>query len=327
MAGWSAEVIYIAAQLAPCCVAAAKLWVHTRGCPRKSTQAVARLGFRPTEVYEPWLPTDVCQQGIVALQSLTGDSALAILAAALIVRLATWPLNVRALQRQCDRIDLLPVYMALAKELQEAKKMQGGLAATAAAGALTRADSGGVGAAEVAKAAERAQADIERVTVQITDFQKTFQFNPLQGMGYQVFCLMPMYILFYCSVRGIMAHPDAFRNFVVEPSMWLDSLVLADPLGIMPVVSACSVLLNVEMNSPPPRDGQEDTALYFRFVIRGAVLAFVPLTSMLSSSMLVFMATNAAYTAIVTFVFRKYFWVPPRIEPRWLALSKAKLEK
>merc|ERR1719213_1616492 len=99
---------------------------------------------------------------------------------------------------------------------------------------------------------------------------------------------MPMYILFYCSVRGMIAHPVTFSSFAVDPSLWMDSLLLADPLGIMPVVSACAVLLNAEINSPPPREGQEENALYFRYVIRGAVLAFVPLTSMLSSSMLVF---------------------------------------
>merc|ERR1711957_680542 len=103
-----------------------------------------------------------------------------------------------------------------------------------------------------------------------------------------------------------MAHPDAFRSFVVEPSLWLDSLVLADPYGILPVISACAVLLNAEINTPPPREGGEDNAVYFRFVIRGAVLAFVPLTSMLSSSMLMFMATNATFTALATMIYRRF---------------------
>ena len=54
------------------------------------------LGFDPLQVYEPWLPTDVCQQGIMALHGLAGDSAFAVIAAALLFRAATWPLNARA---------------------------------------------------------------------------------------------------------------------------------------------------------------------------------------------------------------------------------------
>merc|ERR1719253_176053 len=141
--------------------------------------------------------------------------------------------------------------MGLAKEMQDARRRQVSSIPSDEKPGQPISDSG---AAAVARYKEQAQADMEDITRRITDFQKSTQFNPFQGMGYQLTCLMPMYILFYCSVRGMMAHPDAFRSFVVEPSLWLDSLVLADPLGIMPVASACAVLLNAEINTPPPRE-------------------------------------------------------------------------
>merc|ERR1712087_269082 len=129
---------------------------------------------------------------------------------------------------------------------------------------------------------------------------------------------------FYATIRGILVHPDAFRGFVSAPALWLDSIVLPDPLGVLPVVSALSVLANVEINGPKTSgEGAEiENNLYMKLVIRGASLTFVPITACLPSGLLVFMATNAAYTAIIMCAFRRYWWVRPKIEQHWLMPNK-----
>lgn len=290
----------------------------------KARQQALDLGFDPGEVYMPWLPVDAFQQALIGLHGFLGDSALTMVVMALLLRLSTWPLNVRALQRQCDRVELMPVFMDIMKAIELAKRRRGGAnqeiaAVVEAAGSQPISESS---VAERARAASEAEADIQRLSKQLHDFNESTRFSPLQGMGYQFFCVLPMFLMTLVSLRGMIAHPDAFRSFVVDSPLWLDSLVLADPMGAMPIVSALAVLMNAEINGPPEREGQEENTQYFRLVIRGACLTFVPFTSMLSSGMLVFMATNATYTALATWIFRRYWWTPPRIEPRWIVKAK-----
>eukprot|EP00930_Biecheleria_cincta_P007044 TRINITY_DN108187_c0_g1_i1.p2 TRINITY_DN108187_c0_g1~~TRINITY_DN108187_c0_g1_i1.p2 ORF type:complete len:106 (-),score=7.93 TRINITY_DN108187_c0_g1_i1:69-386(-) len=105
--------------------------------------------------------------------------------------------------------------------------------------------------------------------------------------------------------------------------MWLDSLVLPDPLGVLPVLSALAVLSNAELNANPPQPGQERDAEYFKLVIRGATLAFVPITAGLPAAIFLFIATNGLYTSLLTWVYRRYWWVGPRIDPKWIVKKPA----
>jgi len=269
----------------------------------RARQQACDMGFDSAEVYEPWLPVDVCQQILTALDGATGGGAAAIMAAAVMLRAITLPWHLRSLQKQCDRVALLPVYMGFMKAIENARRRRGG------------------GQGGGAREAEQAEAELVKLTAQWNDFTQTTKFSPLQGMGYQLMCMMPLHILAYFSLRGIMGHPDAFRNIVVAPTLWLDSLVFPDPLAVLPVLSACAMLLNAEINAPPPQDGQEETAEYFKLVVRGAVLTFVPLTSLLPAALVLFMGTNAVYTGIAIWVYRKFCWVPPVVEARWSPTS------
>eukprot|EP00747_Dinoflagellata_sp_TGD_P016871 gnl/TRDRNA2_/TRDRNA2_125430_c0_seq1.p1 gnl/TRDRNA2_/TRDRNA2_125430_c0~~gnl/TRDRNA2_/TRDRNA2_125430_c0_seq1.p1 ORF type:complete len:406 (-),score=76.33 gnl/TRDRNA2_/TRDRNA2_125430_c0_seq1:62-1279(-) len=271
----------------------------TESVLQQARNAARDLGVDPAEVYEPWWHIDAVQQALLALHGMLGDPGLVVVSCALLLRIGTWPLNRRSLQRSCDRLELAPIYMALSKATVSAKQRQGG--------------KGGGGAA----AAEKAEADLKRLHEQAADFLKHTHFSPLQGMGYQFLVVAPTYMLIYFALRGIIGHPDSFRGIVTDPTLWIDSLVLTDPYGVLPVLSAVAVLANAEVNSPKPQEGQEENAMYFRFVIRGACLAFVPVTSTLPAGMLLFMAANASYTALVTYIYRKYLWVAPRVDPRW----------
>lgn len=266
-------------------------------------EAAIALGYSPFEVYQPWILVDTWQQCLLALHSTLGDGGLAVSVAAVLLRLATLPWNLRSIQKSCDRMELAPVYMDLAKALNLRQRKRGGTDPSEAA---------------------KTEMEIHHLSAAMKDMYDETKFTPLQGMGYQFLCLFPMYITGYFTLRGIVAHPDMFRGFVVEPTMWLDSLVLADPLGLLPAVSACAVLLNVELNSPPTRPGQEENSEYMKLVVRGAALTFAPVTTLLPSAILVFMATNATYTAAVMYIYKRHFWTAPEVKPQWLLANVLK---
>lgn len=255
------------------------------------------LGYDPLEVYEPYMVTDVCQQALVNLSLGFGDTAVAVVAFALSFRAMTMIWNIRAVHKQLDRTALAPVHIALSRAIQDAQKRQGG-----------RDGSG-------ARGAEQAEADLVILTAKLKNFMTTTSFSPLQGFGHQFLCLAPAWILTFTALRGMGTHPDAFRSFVVEPTLWLDTLVLPDPLGALPVLTASAMLANAAVNMTQPADAE--TALYTKFVLRGAMLTFVPLTAALPAGVLVFMFTNTAYTTALMWGYRRYCWTPPRIDKFW----------
>lgn len=273
------------------------------------------LGFDPSELYEPWMPVDLGQQLLLNLHGLVGSSGLAVAAAALLLRLATLPWNQRALQLSCDRLVLAPYYMDIAKALQKAQAER------------IRLSRGHIHAASHAEKTVLAEVACQKYAAMMETFSKEAKFAPTQGLGYQFGVLMPCYIAGYFTLRGIVAHPDTFRSFVVEPAFWLDSLVLPDPVGLLPAISGALVLINLEVNSPVARPGQEDNALYMRLVVRGAALAFAPVTTLLPSAILVFMATNAAYTATITWAFKRFLWKRPEIKPHWVLSDAVRATK
>jgi len=270
----------------------------TQAVLEQAREVARQLGAEPAEVYDPWFSIDAWQQTLLFMNGVLGDGTLAVMASVLLLRAATWPWNWRALQRQYDRMELLPIFMDLTRKQELARRQRGGR-----------------GGAEVLPAQLRPR--------QLNDFVQSTHFSPLQGMGYQWLCIVPLSVHTDFALRGMLAHPDAFHDFVVARSLWLDSLVLADPFGVWPVLSALAVLANMELNSPRPQDGQEENALYMKLVMRGATLTFVPITALLPSAMIVFMGSNDAYIAAITWIFRRYFWIKPSIEPRWLVPAKS----
>ncbi|CAE7238199.1 OXA1 [Symbiodinium necroappetens] len=268
--------------------------------------AAADAGVNPLDLYQPWLLMDVLQQSLLLLHSATGDAGAAVVAAALLTRLATAPWNLTSLRRRCDALVLMPVYMNLAKSYSEAQSRRGG-----------RSESTVGGAAGAAKA-EKAEADLQKATERFQAFTQETGFNPVQGLGYQVGVVLPIGLTYFGALYGIMNHPDSFRSFVTSPSLWLDSLVLPDPYGVLPCLSALALLANAELNANPPQRGQEETAEYFKMVMRGALLTWVPWTaSSLPAATFLFIATNGFYTAGITWYYRKYCWVPPKPSMSW----------
>ncbi|CAJ1457121.1 unnamed protein product [Effrenium voratum] len=210
---------------------------------KKLREAARDAGGDPLEVYQPWMLTDSLQQSLMLLHQASGDASLAVLGAALGTRLLSLPWNWRSLQRRCDAMALMPVYQELAKAYNEQR--QGGT-----------------------------EADLRRAGDRVKEFTEETRFFPLQGLGYQLGFVVPIGLTYFGALYGIMQHPDAFRDFATAPSLWLDSLLLPDPLGVLPCLSALALLGNAEVNATPPKPGQEETAKYFQLVIRGALLTF-----------------------------------------------------
>lgn len=212
---------------------------------------------------------------------------MAVVAAALMVRGTTAPWNVASLQRILDRQAFLPAFTELSKAMGMAQK-------------------------------NKDERRLEELKSKLTDFHHRTRFSPFQGMSYMFCCQLPQFALAFAAVRGMLVHPDLFRALAETKTLWLDSLLLPDPYCILPVISALGVLGNAELNAPAqPKDAPPENEAYFRFVIRGASLLFVPATSLLPSALLLFIATNTMYTAAAMYAFRRFIWQPPKIEKRW----------
>ena len=262
--------------------------------------AASDVGVNPLEVYQPWLLMDTLQQSLLLLHSATGDAGAAVVVAALLTRLATAPWNVKSLKRRCDAFVLMPVYMELAKAYTDAQARRGGRDGGGAAGAA------------------KAEADLQKATARFQAFTEETRFSPVQGLGYQLGVVLPLGLTYFGALYGIMNHPDTFRSFVTSSSLWMDSLVLPDPYGVLPCLSALALLANAELNANPPQPGQEETAEYFKMVMRGAFLTWVPWTAgSLPAATFLFIATNGLYTAGITWFYRKYCWTPPKISAGW----------
>eukprot|EP00435_Cladocopium_sp_Y103_P034088 s2006_g8.t1 len=181
---------------------------------------------------------------------VTGDASLTVVLVALATRLITWPWNRRALQRRCDAIHLMPIYQEIAKAYNDAQQRRGGKGGTGAAGA------------------QQAEVDFQEASARLkdpSDFTEETRFFPLQGLGrerdlemrYQFAFVLPVGFVYFGALYGIMLHPDSFRHFVTSRSMWLDSVVLPDPYGLLPCLSALCLLANAELNTTAPRAGQD----------------------------------------------------------------------
>lgn len=195
----------------------------------KARQQAEELGYNPQELYEPWMLVDCMQQLVLALQHVVGSGSLAVVLTSLLLRGVTLPWNLWALQRQTDKIEYFPIFSNLSKAMAEAQKNGDALR-------------------------------LEELQKQYLEFMEHTKFSPFQGMSYVFCCQLPQFMLLFFTIRGIVLHPDLFRTLVMDQSIWLHSLALPDPYGILPAVSAAAILANVELNSPPqPKDAVSES--------------------------------------------------------------------
>jgi len=247
--------------------------------------AVAR-GVDVAAPYKPWAPVDLMQTLLVDVHQAVGCSwAMAIVLACLGIRIVTLPVSIAAIRGARERALIQPEFMALT-EKQKTLNLEGD------------------------------QDKIADVSKQLQAFtQKHGKFFMLKGTWNLLCFQLPLYVTAFASMRGFASHPDLFRGFAMESPLWLDSLALADPYALLPMITSAIMLTNtelfgsidtevaaaapaVEQKGSDSVAGQGTFQKYQKWIMRGSAIAFVPLTWSFPAGVFIFMSTNMVASSL-----------------------------
>ena len=126
---------------------------------------------------------------------------------------------------------------------------------------------------EQARGNQNATADYQQ---QVMAVWKKYNCNPLKSMA-TVFVQAPLFIGFFSALRGLAA--AKVPSMVDGGTLWFNDLTVADPTYALPVISAATFLLMVELNAADGMEGQTDKMRgRFKNIMRGVAVLIVPFT-------------------------------------------------
>lgn len=265
---------------------------------RCQEKAAAVSGTTPDGPYEPWLPTDLMQTLLVDVHDWAGCSwSLSIFVAVLCIRLVTLPVSVAAIKGSREKALINPQFDEIHARQQALKDSPEQLA---------------------------------KVNKEMQEFtQKHGRLWVLKGTWNLLLFQMPLYITSFTAMRGFASRPDLFPGFAMEGPLWLDSLALADPYCVMPVLTAGIMLTNVELfgsidtevqmmtqTKATPAKGKSTMQKYQKWIFRGSAVMFVPFTMNFPAATFLFMSTNMASASIQNRILRlpaleRFLEIPP----------------
>jgi len=126
---------------------------------------------------------------------------------------------------------------------------------------------------EQAKGNPNATADYQQ---QVMRVWKKYNANPLKSMA-SIFVQAPLLIGFFSALRGLAA--AKVPSMVEGGTLWFQDLTVADPTYALPIISAASFLLMIELNAADGMEGQTDKMRSrFKNIMRGVAVLIVPFT-------------------------------------------------
>ncbi|KAI8113608.1 hypothetical protein M9435_003606 [Picochlorum sp. BPE23] len=126
---------------------------------------------------------------------------------------------------------------------------------------------------EQAKGNQNATAEYQQQVMRV--WQK-YNANPLKSMA-SIFVQAPLLIGFFSALRGLAA--AKVPSMVDGGTLWFQDLTVADPTYALPIISAASFLLMIELNAADGMEGQTDTMRSrFKNIMRGVAVLIVPFT-------------------------------------------------
>ncbi|KAG2389229.1 hypothetical protein C9374_014629 [Naegleria lovaniensis] len=146
------------------------------------------------------------------------------------------------------------------------------------------------------------------------EFQKTLKekkchpaFNILSPL-----VMAPMFLSVFLSVERICLHDPGCRGS--GGIMWFQDLSAIDPTMTLPVISAVTWLITVEMGAAEPRT---ETMRQVRSVMRFVTAVMVPITGALPSGVFVYWITSNVFSMIQIYTMRlpavrKFFNIPTK---------------
>ena len=126
---------------------------------------------------------------------------------------------------------------------------------------------------EQARGNQNATADYQQHVMAVW---KKYNCNPLKSMA-SIFVQAPLFIGFFSALRGLAA--AKVPSMVEGGTLWFSDLTVADPTYALPVISAGTFLLMVELNAADGMEGQTDKMRKrFKNIMRGVAVLIVPFT-------------------------------------------------
>lgn len=111
---------------------------------------------------------------------------------------------------------------------------------------------------------------------QVMRVWKKYNANPLKSMA-SIFVQAPLLIGFFSALRGLAA--AKVPSLAEGGTLWFHDLTVADPTYALPIISAASFLLMVELNAADGMEGQTDKMRSrFKNIMRGVAVLIVPFT-------------------------------------------------
>eukprot|EP00927_Polykrikos_kofoidii_P061762 TRINITY_DN56599_c0_g1_i1.p1 TRINITY_DN56599_c0_g1~~TRINITY_DN56599_c0_g1_i1.p1 ORF type:complete len:488 (+),score=93.63 TRINITY_DN56599_c0_g1_i1:101-1465(+) len=256
-------------------------------------EAALERGVDVTAPYTPWMPVDVMQTLLVDVHAMAGCSWMtAICLAVVSIRVVTLPVTIASIRGSREKALIQPRFQELA---EKQKQLAGG---------------------------EGDQEKVQKAAKDMQDFlQKHGRFFMLKGTWNLLCFQMPLYITAFASMRGFASYPHLFPSFAMEAPFWLDSLALADPYALFPLLTGAIMITNTELfgsidteiaqatpvaaeSSSTPVGGVSTVQKYQKWIMRGSALAFVPMTWNFPAGVFVFMSTNLLVATLQNRVLR-----------------------
>ncbi|CAJ1445802.1 unnamed protein product [Effrenium voratum] len=267
-------------------------------------EAAAGRGVDSSD-YHPWLPVDLFQTLLVDIHEYAGCSWFtAIVCTCLAIRALLMPVTIAAMRGSREKAILQPEY----EELMQKQK-------------ALRMDSD-------PDKSQKIQKKLQAFT------QKHGRLFMMKGTWNLFLVQMPLYITAFAALRGMANHPDMFRGFAMESPLWLESLALADPYCILPVITGAIMITNTELFGSVDTEatqieekgdgaafGQNTMQKYQKHIMRGSAVLFIPMTMNFPAGVFIFMSSNMAAAAAQSRALRH-----PLAE-RWLELPSPKPAK
>ncbi|KAI3935147.1 hypothetical protein MKX01_031414 [Papaver californicum] len=158
----------------------------------------------------------------------------------------------------------------------------------------------------------------QRMKALFTEYGVT-PFTPLKGMLIQG----PIFISFYLAITNMVEKMPSFKE---GGAFWFTDLTTADPLYILPVVTALTFLISVEFNMQDGLQGNP-AAQTMKKVSRGFAVFMIPLTASFPKAIFCYWITSNVFTLMYGLVIklpavRKLFNIPtidmppPTTEPQ-----------
>lgn len=209
-----------------------------------------------------WWPSDGVETALESLHSATGMPWwLTIVSSTIVIRAIMLPLVIKQMKGASQMSLLKPELTAIQRRLKEASQLPDAMKSTAAV-------------------LEQQQ--------QLKELYTKNGLNPLK-MFIVPFVQMPVFLSYFFALKSMSASNPTFHS---GGALWFTDLSTADPTLALPLISAATFLLTIELGADT---GVKHTG-GIKWFMRALAVAMVPLTMGLSKAIFMYWCTSNAFS-------------------------------